>query len=125
MSSTGGLPLASELGPFRVSSKRTFALIRTSRRRARSGPIAVQYVSAVPADRSRYVAYAVPRRVGTAVERNTYRRRIRAVVSEAVEAVPAGTYLIGVGPGVKDVSFQELRSRVIEVMNRASRTTRQ
>ncbi|MGO9197436.1 MAG: ribonuclease P protein component [Acidimicrobiales bacterium] len=108
-----------------VSSKRMFVLLRSSGRRARSGPVAVHYVPAAPADGSRYVAYAVPRRVGTAVERNTYRRRLRAVAREAVGAVPAGTYLIGVGPGIRDVSFQELRRRVIEAMNRASGTEQQ
>jgi ribonuclease P protein component len=108
-----------------VSSKRTFALLRTSGRRARSGPVAVHYVPAPPADGSCYVAYGVPRRVGTAVERNTYRRRLRAVAREAVGAVPAGTYLIGVGPGVRDVSFQELRRRVIDTMSRASGIERQ
>jgi ribonuclease P protein component len=71
-------------------------------------------------DQSRYVAYAIPRRAGSAVQRNTYRRRLRAVVREEVGAVPAGTYLIGVGPAIREVSFGELRSRVVEAMQKAA-----
>ncbi|MHB1988466.1 MAG: ribonuclease P protein component [Acidimicrobiales bacterium] len=109
-------------GLYRVTGKRTFAALATSGRRARSGPLAVHYIPAVPADGLHHVAYAVPRRVGTAVARNIYRRRLRAAAREAVEVVPAGSYLIGVGPGVQDISFQELRRRVIEAMSRASGT---
>jgi ribonuclease P protein component len=46
------------------------------------------------------LAFAVPRRVGTAVVRNRVRRRLRAGFAElaAAGAVPSGTYLLGVGP---------------------------
>lgn len=96
-----------------------FAHLSSSTRRARSGPIKVSYEPA-PTDGSLRAAYAVPRRVGTAVERNAWRRRLRAVVREAIGDVPAGTYLIGAGPGVRDLDFQELRRRVIEAMKRAA-----
>ncbi len=96
-----------------------FDALRDSPCRARSGAVAVQYGPA-PMDGSLYVAYAVPRRVGTAVERNACRRRLRAVAREAVGVVPAGSYLIGAGPGVRNLPFQELRRRVIEAMNRAA-----
>jgi ribonuclease P protein component len=68
------------------------------------------------------VAFAVPRRVGIAVDRNKYRRRLRAIAREVVGELPPGAYLIGLGPGVRVVSFQELRRRVLEAMQRASRT---
>jgi len=102
-----------------VHGSRAFRALGRSRRRAKSGPVTVHYVPAAPADESRYVAYSIPRRVGTAVERNTYRRRLRVVVREVVAELPAGTYLIGVGSGIRDVSFQELRRRVTEAMSRA------
>lgn len=104
----------------RVSSKKTFVALRASRRRARSGPVAVHYEPAQPSDETRRFAYSVPRRVGTAVDRNRYRRRLRAVVFEAAPHVPPGAYLIGLGPAVRGVSFQELRRRVIEAMRRAT-----
>lgn len=97
-----------------------FAALRRSRRRIHSGPVAVHYLPASPADVSRRVAYSVPRRVGKAVERNRCRRRLRAIVQEAAAAVPPGVYLIGVEPDVRNLSFQELRRRVTEAMKRAS-----
>lgn len=102
--------------------KRIYADLKASQRRARSGPVAVHYLPAEPFDASRYVAYAVPRRVGTAVERNTYRRRLRAVVRETAEEVAAGTYLIRVNRDICDISFEQLRSKVIESMQRAGGT---
>lgn len=106
--------------PARIVHKHTFDDLRTSRRRGRSGPVAVHYLAAASADGLLYVAYAVPRRVGTAVERNRCRRRLRAIVVEAAETVPAGAYLIRVSPPVRGVSFEELRRRVIEAMKGAS-----
>jgi ribonuclease P protein component len=104
-----------------VHGRATFSALRHSRRRARSGPIAVHYEPAMPADESRRVAYSVPRRVGNAPQRNRCRRRLREIARGVVPFVPPGAYLIGVEPGVRNVSFQELRSRVTEAMQRASR----
>jgi ribonuclease P protein component len=109
-----GIPLG------RVRGRAAFAALRRSRRRARSGPIGVHYEPASPSDESRRVAYSVPRRVGKATERNGCRRRLREVARGVVPFVPPGAYLIGVDPGVRNVSFQELRSRVTEAMQRAS-----
>ena len=106
--------------PDRVRGRAQFAALRRSRRRARSGPVGVHYEPALPADESRRVAYSVPRRVGRATERNRCRRRLREVAREVVPQVPPGAYLIGVEPGVRSVSFQELRTRVTEAMRRAS-----
>jgi ribonuclease P protein component len=58
--------------------------------------------------------------VGKAVERNRHRRRLRAIVGEASSFLPPGAYLIGLEPGVRNISFQELRTRVVEAMVRAS-----
>jgi ribonuclease P protein component len=106
----------------RLRGRASFAALRRSRRRAHSGPIGVHYDPALPADESRRVAYSVPRRVGKATERNRYRRRLREVAREVVPHVPPGAYLIGVEPGVRNVSFQELRRRVSEAMQQASRS---
>jgi ribonuclease P protein component len=104
----------------RVHGRANFAALRRSRRRSRSGPVGVHYAPSSPADESRRVAYSVPRRVGKATERNRYRRRLREAAREVVPQVPPGAYLIGVEPGVRNVSFQELRKRVTEAMLRAS-----
>ncbi len=54
------------------------------------------------------VAFAVPRRVGTAVTRNRIRRRLRAALVELGPEVPSGSYLIGADRGAADMSFPAL-----------------
>jgi ribonuclease P protein component len=83
--------------------------------------VRVQFLPTNTADETRRVAFAVPRKVGTAVERNRLRRRLRAITVEASASIPAGAYLIGVDQGVRDLPFQELEAKVIEAMQRASR----
>ena len=70
------------------------------------------------------VAYAVGRHVGGAVVRNRCRRRLRVIAAEASPDLEPGAYLIGVGRGVVDLRFGELREQVIETMRRASGETR-
>lgn len=66
------------------------------------------------------VAYSVGRKVGGAVTRNLWRRRLRAIAAHAGPGLPPGAYLVGVGAGVHGLHFDELRERVIDTMHRAS-----
>jgi ribonuclease P protein component len=70
------------------------------------------------------VAYSVGRKVGGAVVRNRWRRRLRAIAAEAAGELAPGAYLIGIGPDVRSLTFSELRERVLETMRRASRADR-
>jgi ribonuclease P protein component len=108
------------LRPDTVRGRRAFAELRRSKRRFRTGPVRVQFQPAQEADEARRVAFAVPRKVGTAVERNRCRRRLRAVVAEIAASIPAGAYLVGIDQGVRGLRFQKLRTTVIEAMQRAS-----
>jgi ribonuclease P protein component len=62
------------------------------------------------------VAFSVGRRVGRAVRRNRVRRQLRSIMRELVarphDPVVPGTYLLGAGPGVTTLSYQQLRSTV-------------
>jgi ribonuclease P protein component len=78
-------------------------------------------LQAAPGEEGWCVAFAVPRKVGTAVERNRCRRRLRVIAAEMAGSLPEGTYLFGVDQGVCELSFRELRARAIETMQRASR----
>ncbi|MGD0983269.1 MAG: ribonuclease P protein component [Acidimicrobiales bacterium] len=118
------LPVPSEASraprPRSVHGRSAFAQLRRSRRRVFAGPVRVQFLPTSKAEEACCVAFAVPRRVGTAVERNRCRRRLRAVVAENTASIPAGTYLVAIDQGISDLPFQELRARVIEAMQRAS-----
>jgi ribonuclease P protein component len=67
------------------------------------------------------VAYAVPRAVGGAVERNRLRRRLRAAVRELeAELVPGGAYLLSAGPAAMSIGPRQLED-TLRVLLRAVR----
>jgi len=63
------------------------------------------------------VAYAVPRAVGGAVDRNRLRRRLRAAVRDLEsELVPGGRYLLSAGPAAMTSTPSELRETLRTVL---------
>jgi ribonuclease P protein component len=71
------------------------------------------------------VAYAVPRAVGGAVERNRLRRRLRAAVRELDgELVPGGRYLLSAGPAAMTTTPTELRDTLRAVLRAARESQR-
>jgi ribonuclease P protein component len=72
------------------------------------------------------VAYAIGRKVGSAVERNRLRRRLRAIVRELAPQIRPGAYLIRVAPEAAQLSHTELVTNVteaIQAVNQVGRTT--
>ncbi len=67
------------------------------------------------------VAYAISRKVGSAVVRNKVRRRLRSAVVEldAARHLRTGWYLVIVHPGAARASYQELRDALASVLDRA------
>ncbi|MGP8066327.1 MAG: ribonuclease P protein component [Acidimicrobiales bacterium] len=106
--------------PGRVHGRKTFAALAASHRQSHSGPVTVHFV---PPEADRHevlVAYAIGRHVGGAVVRNRWRRRLRVIAAEVSPDLAFGTYLVGLGRGVVEIPFDELRERVSETMRRAS-----
>jgi ribonuclease P protein component len=67
------------------------------------------------------VAYAVPKAVGGAVERNRLRRRLRAAVRDLEpELVAGGRYLLSAGPAALKTSPAELADS-LRIVLRAAR----
>ena len=62
------------------------------------------------------VAFAIGRPVGSAVRRNLVRRRIRAILGES--EVPPGVLLIGASPRVGELTYDELRKKVHQLVSR-------
>jgi ribonuclease P protein component len=79
----------------RLSDRRDFLLV--ARRGHRSGrePLVLQFVTDGRApDRAPRVGFVVGRSVGTAVDRNRVKRRLRHLVRARLERLPAGGMLV-------------------------------
>ncbi len=92
---------------WRVRDRATFqALARAPRHRV--GPVSLRFSNRGSTDPPR-VSYAVGRRVGSAVERNRVRRRLRAAVAaSADQLVGGGAYLVEAERPVLTLAFSEL-----------------
>lgn len=95
---------------WRIRHRRVFGALRAQGRRASCGPLAVVHVgpdgeSAL--DAPPQVAFAVGKRVGNAVERNSVRRRLREASRELArqDGVPRGASLVIVRPEVREMSY--------------------
>ena len=108
------------VGP--VRSRETFADLRRSSSRGRSGPVTVSFVSRPEWDRPQ-VAYAVNRKVGNAVQRNLLRRRMRAIVSAQAEKLQVGAYIVRSSPDGRMLEFNELRVAMSQALEKATSQT--
>lgn len=102
--------------PGRVRTRRQFAQFARPHARGRSGPLRVSYVAGVDGVN---VAYAISRKVGSAVVRNRLRRRLRAALDEMLNRPHEGIYLIRCDNQAKELSYDELRFHLIEALGRA------
>lgn len=102
---------------WRLRGRDAFAALAREGRRGRSGPVTVVYR---PTDLERpRVGYAVGRRVGTAVVRNTVRRRLRVLMADADPA--PGDYLVQAAPAAAGLSSSELGAHLRAALDRSSR----
>lgn len=71
------------------------------------------------------IAWAIPRRVGTAVVRNQVRRRLRAAVADEHRAAPlrAGAYVFHVDPPAAQLSYAALSATVHDLLSAARKVT--
>jgi ribonuclease P protein component len=99
---------------WRITRRSTFAALRQGRR-ARRGPITVSFTDGSPAEPPR-VAFAIGRKVGSAVERNRLRRRLRAIVTNLAPQLRPGAYLIGASREAARLSHTELELIMIEAL---------
>jgi ribonuclease P protein component len=96
----------------KIRRRGTFELLRAEGIKVRRGPLAMTYVD--DGEPTARVAYAVPRRVGTAVERNRIRRRLRAVLAD--QPLQPGAHLVSADRSVLTLSHTELVARVGSVL---------
>jgi ribonuclease P protein component len=71
------------------------------------------------------VAYVVDRRLGSAVQRNTIRRRLRSAVRDhAASLQPGHAYLLRALPGVEKTPYGELSDTLRELIREHTRQER-
>ena len=109
----------------RITSRAAFAKLQRSRARASSGPVRALFM---PAEQSGpgvfpQVGYAIGRRCGGAVVRNSLRRRAREVARSEAPSLPRGSYLVRVEPGAAVLAPAEFRADVAAALQRAGRAT--
>jgi ribonuclease P protein component len=103
---------------WRIRDRATFESL-SSRRRFRCGPLSLAVVCRSESTPPR-LAYAVGRRVGSAVTRNRVRRRLRAAVERHRAGLQPGcAYLLGAAPAAAGASFDELEAAVAELLTAA------
>lgn len=77
----------------------------------------VTYVTRSGEQRSARFGFIVSRQVGSAVVRNTVRRRLKAVCADALPSVtPGADVVIRALPGAADAAFSELRDEVVRCL---------
>ena len=106
---------------WRVRDRATFeALARAPRHRV--GPVSLRCSHSGSADPPR-VAYAIGRRVGSAVDRNRIRRRLRAAVAAcADDLAEGGAYLFDAERAVLSIGFNDLSVAVASLIQHAAET---
>ncbi|GAA1466953.1 ribonuclease P protein component [Microbacterium thalassium] len=93
------------------------AVVRRGRRCA--GAHTVTYVVAGESDRPSRFGFIVSRQVGSAVVRNTVRRRLKAVCAESLTDIrPGGDIVIRALPAAATASFHDLRDEVSRCLAR-------
>ncbi len=108
----------------RLTTKATFAALQRSRRRGRCGPVHAVFVPAPEKSSDAFpqvrVGYAVGKRCGSAVERNTLRRRMREVARATAPSLPSGSYLLRLSPEAGSQERARFRADVGTALRRAA-----
>lgn len=118
--SEGSRPIVGLIG--RLHQRDDFRLLAREGLTVRRGPLRVRFRSVKGRidDPSVRVAYAIPRIVGSAVERNRIRRRLRALIVDLYrrrQGVPFGDYLIRVSPGAANLSYEEMQQYLTDAID--------
>jgi ribonuclease P protein component len=98
----------------RIRERDDFERLRRAGTRVRIDPLWCSFVPDTDLVPPR-VAFAIGRATGSAVRRNRLRRRLRAVLRD--RSLPAGLYLFGAGPAACELTFDELRSTTVRLVD--------
>ena len=100
--------------PGRVRTRRQFAQFSRPSARGRSGSLRISFVRIDGCGVN--VAFAISRKVGSAVVRNRLRRRLRAMFDGLPSGLDQGLYLVKCDTRAKDLSYDELHIQLHEAL---------
>lgn len=106
----------------RIRERDAFERLRRDGTRIHSTSLWCNFLSD-PVTTPTSTAFAIGRAVGPAVVRNRLRRRLRALLlaRQRADPLPPGSLLIGVRPGVTELTFDQLRSELEILLDRLVR----
>jgi ribonuclease P protein component len=93
-----------------------FARLRQRGRRFNTPTVTVYRTDAPAGDATSLVGITVTKSIGKAVLRNKLRRRLAAIVHEALAGLPAVRLLLVVGPPAATAAFATLRADVTSAL---------
>lgn len=105
----------------RLHGRAAFGRLTRDGSRVRAGALWCTYVLD-PSVSPPQVAFAIGRIVGPAVTRNKVRRRLRSLLQQHHQGLPAGLYLVGARPAVAALSFDELMSDLDRMLRKLALT---
>jgi ribonuclease P protein component len=106
----------------RIRERDAFERLRRDGTRIHSTSLWCNFLSD-PVTTPTSTAFAIGRAVGPAVVRNRLRRRLRALLlaRQRADPLPPGSLLIGVRPGVTELTFDQLRAELEILLDRLVR----
>jgi ribonuclease P protein component len=105
----------------RIQTRAAFAQLQRSRQRASCGPVRATFVAVDPTSDGIYpqVGYAIGKKCGNAVVRNTLRRRARESARSLAPTLPPGRYLLRIEPSAAASGPAEFSRCVGQALQRA------
>lgn len=105
--------------PGRVRTRRQFARLASPSQRGHSGPLRISFVEGEDGPPEVAVAYAIGRKVGSAVVRNRIRRRLRDLIDRLDPPLRPGLYLVKCGIETRGLSYDQLQYHLERALERA------
>ena len=96
-----------------------FSRLRRQGRRIPTKGLIIYRTDSLPGDRSAFVGITVNKSIGKAVIRNRLRRRLAAIVHEALASHKAQRLLVVARPSAAELPFGDLRTQIVSALQRA------
>lgn len=100
---------------YRLRKRGSFAYVRSRGKKQSDGYMTFVAVGG----HCKRVGFVVSNKVGKAVRRNLVKRRMRGVVREVIANVGCGQMIFVAKPGITELSYGELKSRMLRLLTKS------